>query len=83
MSHDHTVNVAPDVYLVPDNRNHQDKDSGFITGSITAKRKMLIKSNAYMKWGGYGEIGGFSPVDLETPEIILSGERKTRVRVLV
>lgn len=83
MSHDHVVNVAPDVYLVPDNRTHQDKDTGFQVGKIKAHRKMLVKSNAYLKWGGYSERGGFPPVDLETPIIQLSGEGKPRVRVTV
>ena len=83
MSHDHVVNVSPDVYLVPDNRQLVDKQSGFLTGKVTAHRKMLIKSNAYIKHGGYAELGGFPPVDLETPIIILHGEGNKRVQVLV
>ncbi len=88
MSHDHVVNVAPDVYLMPDNRTYQEKDSegndtGFVVGKVTAHRKMLIKSNAYLKWGGYAEQGGFPPSDLSTPIITLLGQSKKRVKVEV
>ncbi len=88
MSHDHVVNVAPDVYLLPDNRTYIEKDedgnaTGFIIGKLVAHRKMLIKSNAYLKWGGYSEQGGFPPSDLTTPIIKLMGESKKRVKVEV
>ena len=88
MSHDHVVNVAPDVYLLPDPRTKAEKDkdgneTGFTIGSVKAHRKMLVKSNAYLKYGGYGEMGGFPPVDLEIPIIKFSGQGKTRVRVEV
>lgn len=69
MSHDHVVNIAPDVFLMPDNRG-MERD-GFTTGKVTAKRKMLIKTNAFLKWGGYAERGGFPPSDLATPVINL------------
>ncbi len=76
MSHDHVVNVAPDVYLLPDPRTRMEKDdkgneTGFMIGRVTAHRKMLIKTNAYLKWGGYSEFGGFPPVDMATPLIRL------------
>jgi hypothetical protein len=71
MSHDHVVNVAPDIYLLPDNRGTLDTETGFTTGKITAHRKMLIKTNAFLKWGGYAEMGGFPPSDLATPVIYL------------
>lgn len=88
MSHDHVVNVAPDVYLVPDNRTYLEKDedglaTGFVVGRVVAHRKMLIKSNAYLKWGGYSEQGGFPPSDLTTPIIKLMGDGKKRVKVEV
>ncbi len=70
MSHDHVVNVAPDIYLLPDNRGMVDK-KGFLSGKLVAHRKILIKTNAYLKWGGYSEIGGFPPTDLNTPLIKL------------
>lgn len=70
MSHDHVVNVAPDVDFIPDERGIVDKD-GFLSGKITAHRKMLIKTNAYLKWGGYAEQGGFPPSDITTPLIQL------------
>ena len=70
MSHDHVVNVAPDIYLEHDNRGTLD-EHGFLSGHVTAKRKMLIKTNAFLKWGGYAESGGFPPSDLATPLIWL------------
>lgn len=82
MSHDHVVNVAPDIYLLPDNRGTVD-ETGFTTGRITAHRKMLIKSGAFLKWGGYSEQGGFPPVDLSQPVITLSGQGKPRINVLI
>lgn len=81
-SHDHVVNIAPDVYLVPDPRTHMNED-GWLVGKVRAKRKMLVKSGAFLKWGGYSEMGGFPPVDLEMPIITLYGEGKPRVKVEV
>jgi len=76
MSHDHVVNVAPDVYLMADPRTRPERDkngneTGFRIGRVKAHRKMLIKTNAYLKWGGYSEMGGFPPTDLATPLIKL------------
>ena len=71
MSHDHVVNVAPDVFIEPDERSHVDSKTGFLVGKAKARRKMLIKTNAYLKWGGYAEMGGFPPVDLCTPIVML------------
>lgn len=70
MSHDHVVNVAPNIYLMPDNRGKIDK-SGYLSGRVSVHREMLIKTNAYLKWGGYAELGGFPPSDLTTPLILL------------
>lgn len=70
MSHDHVVNIAPNIYLMPDNRGTMD-ENGFLSGKVTAKREVLIKTNAYLKWGGYSEIGGFPPSDLAAPVINL------------
>ncbi len=81
MSHDHVVNAAPDVYLKPDPRTHLDEATGFQVGKVTATRKMLVKSNAFLKWGGYSEMDGFPPVDLETPLIKFKGEGKPRIKV--
>jgi hypothetical protein len=83
MSHDHVVNVAPDVYLQPDPRTHLDKETGFTVGHVKAKRKMLVKSGAFLKFGGYSEMLGYPPVDLMLPIIQLSGHGKPQVRVLV
>jgi hypothetical protein len=83
MAHDHTVNIAPDIYLIPENKTHLDKATGFTMGKVRAVRKMLIKSNGYLKWGGYGERGGFSPVDLEPVLLKLQGTGKPRIKVEV
>lgn len=83
MSHDHDVNVAPDNYLMPITRTEIQDVTGWEVGKFSAHRKMLVKTNAYLKWGGYGEMLGFSPTDLETPVIKFSGEGKAKVRVEV
>lgn len=85
MSHDHVVNVAPDVYLLPDPRTHKEELWGreFDVGRVMAFRKMLVKSNAYLKWGGYAEMGGFPPSDLETPLIKFKGTGKPKIKVEV
>ncbi len=82
MSHDHVANASPVVYLMPDPRVSEN-DDGHLTGTIRAVRKILVKSNSYVKWGGYSEIGGFSPSDLTTPIIYLSGTGKPEVRALI
>ncbi len=70
MSHDHVVNVAPDIDFVPDNRGTVNED-GFLSGKIAAHRKMLIKTNSFIKWGGYAEMGGFPPSEMCSPLISL------------
>lgn len=70
MSHDHEVNIAPSVRFEADPRGAEIQN-GFVTGTIREKRIMLIKTNAYVKFGGYAEMGGFSPSDLSTPIINL------------
>jgi hypothetical protein len=70
MSHDHEVNVAPSVRFEADPRG-AEIENGFLTGVVREKRIMLVKTNAYVKFGGYAEIGGFSPSDLSTPVINL------------
>jgi len=70
MSHDHEVNVAPSVRLEADPRATEAPD-GFVSGVVREKRIMLIKTNAYVKFGGYAEVGGFGPTDLSTPIINL------------
>ena len=71
MAHDHVVNVAPNVFLMPDERGTINEKTGFETGKVTAHRAMLIKTNSFIKWGGYSEILGFPPSDLYTPIIYL------------
>lgn len=81
MSHDHVVNIAPDIYLQPDPRTREDKDTGFLIGKVKAHRKILVKTNAFIKYGGYGEAGGFPPVCLETPIIKFAGTGEPNVKV--
>lgn len=81
MSHDHEVNVSPDTYLNPDPRTSPEKDedgneTGFTIGRYTAHRTELVKTNAFVMWGGYSRKYGFSPSDLVTPTIWLAGEEK-------
>lgn len=71
MSHDHLSNASPSNYLLADPRTTVDEKSGFRIGKVQAHRKMEIKTNAYLKWGDYAEMGGFPPSDLLTPVIKL------------
>lgn len=71
MSHDHVVNIAPDIYLIPDPRATPHELEGFVHGKVSAHREMLVKTSAYLKWGGYSEMFGFPPSDLATPVIML------------
>ncbi len=80
MSHDHEVNVAEDNYLMPTS-SASDIGKRWQTGKFFAHRKLLVKTNSYLKWGGYAEMKGFSPNGLFTPIIKLSGEGKPRIRV--
>jgi hypothetical protein len=82
MSHDHVVNAARAIYLWPDARTHTDAD-GFECSSMRAIEKVLVKSNAFLKWGGYSEAFGYPPVDLETPIIKLFGEKHAQNRRFV
>ena len=70
MSHDHEVNLAPSVRFTADPRGTVN-DEGFLTGVVREHRVMLVKTNAFVKFGGYAEMGGFSPSDLSTPIINL------------
>jgi hypothetical protein len=71
MSHDHDVNVAFLVKLQQDERGYKSQYEGFTQGKVSASRAVLIKTNAYLKWGDYSEMGGFMPSDLETPVLLL------------
>ncbi len=73
MSHDHDVNVASQVTLKMETNNIRDDPyhAGLQTGLMTANVAKLIKTNAYLKWGDYSEMGGFAPVNLATPVIWL------------
>lgn len=83
MAHDHDVNVATGIYLQPDPRNTLDKGTGFTVGKVVAHSKMLVKTNAFIKFGGYGESGGFAPVSLRFPVIRLSGNGRKEITVEV
>ncbi len=93
MSHDHVVNAAPDVYLTTDPRTRAEKvydkenkewvETGFTIGRMSSHRKILVKTNSYVKWGGYAEMGGFPPSDLAYPLIKLLPKSKPNIRVEV
>jgi len=75
MSHDHVVNVAPTVELQADRRTYPvydeyEDEKEWQSGTVRAKRVMLVKSNAYLKWGGYAQRLGFPPSDLTSPLIV-------------
>jgi hypothetical protein len=70
MSHDHVVNVAPAVELAPDNRTYPCGKRWEI-GKVKANKVMLVKTSAYLKWGGYSQRFGYPPSDLTTPIIKL------------
>ena len=78
MSHDHQVQVQPSIYLEDDPRSHIDKDTGFRMGKVVVKPKMLVKTNAYIKWGGHGEINGFAPVSLIAPKVRFMGDKREK-----
>lgn len=82
MSHDHVTNVAGTTYLIPDARTHVDDKTGWRIGKVNAFNKKVVKSNAYLKWGGYAEMGGFPPTSLNTPIIkLLCNTGKPEVKV--
>jgi hypothetical protein len=83
MSHDHVANGSPVTWLDHDQRSHLDTKTGFKVGKMIARRKLVVKTNAYLKWGGYSERHGFTPVDLECPVVILPGEGRPLARVLI
>ena len=66
--------MSPIVYLEPDPRGTKDSKTGFTTGAAIAHRKQLVKTSAYLRWGGYARQKGHSPVDLITPTIWLAGK---------
>jgi hypothetical protein len=71
MSHDHVVNVAPAVELKPDNRTYPVTGKRWEIGKVKASKVMLVKTSAYLKWGGYSQRFGYQPSDLTTPVIKL------------
>ena len=66
--------AAPEPYLIADPRAFSDPRYPMCRiGRAVAHRKILVKTNAYLKWGGWAEMKGFGPVDLETPIIQFAG----------
>ena len=74
------IHVVDRVYVC--RMDEDGNETGFIVGRVKAHRKMLVKSSAFLKWGGYAEMLGFPPSDLEAPIILLSGTGKPHVTVL-
>jgi hypothetical protein len=83
MAHDHTVSAFPKVILNPDTRGADIEGApGWQSGWTSSIRTEIIKSNAWLKWGGYGERGGFSPTDLVPPTIYFKGNTDRNDSVL-
>lgn len=80
-SHDHTIQAQPNTYLIPDPRTRLDPRTGFMVGKVKEHRKLLVKTGATLKWGGYAEAGGMPPSSLGTPTIKFSGTGNPMVRV--
>jgi hypothetical protein len=81
MSHDHDASIQEGSYLIPHTRTYTDKATGFKVGSMVSTDKKLVKTNAYLKRGGYAARAGYDPVTLNLIEIKLKGEGKPHVRV--
>lgn len=84
---DYAQIVDADCYIC----NHTHLPASFKTGfarpsaansSITYCTKLFVNGSAKLKYGGYGDIGGYKPPCLDTPRIIFSGERK-EMRALI
>lgn len=82
MSHDHQAAFVSGTKLEPDDRTSVDED-GFRTGKMRAVTVKILKSNAFLKWGGYSERGGYPPVDLDPCYARIYGNCKdTKVQVI-
>lgn len=78
-AHDHVEQAQPISYLMPDPRTHQE--GNFQIGKVREHRKLLVKTGAALKWGGYSERGGYPPSQLGTPLIKFAGTGEPRVTV--
>jgi hypothetical protein len=76
ISHDHVVDASPMNILYRNNSARINPKTGFKSGKFSAKRAMLVKTNAYIKYGSYSRFMGYPPTDLTTPIIFLAGEEK-------
>lgn len=83
MAHDHTVNANPTTCLVPNQLVTLNKATGFLEGNVAAEPRMLVRTNSYMKWGGYSEQNGFPPTNLIAPIIKLAGVGQKQIRAEV
>lgn len=73
--------VDTDIYIV----GHTHLPASFRTSfarpfnansSITFCDKLFVNAAAKLKYGGYGDIGGYKPNSTETPIILLDGRKK-------
>ena len=78
---DYAQIVDSDIYIC----GHTHLGAGFKTGfarpsaansSITYCTKLFVNCAAKLQYGGYGDTGGFKPPCIDTPHILLSGEKK-------
>ena len=71
-SHTHLPFVMKKSFFRTDYRNRK----------ITQVDKLLVNSNAFLKFGGYGEEKGFTPTSTQYPKIILDGIKRNSYAIL-
>lgn len=65
-SHTHLPAVLKQAFYRADSKN----------SSIALVDKLFVNTNAWLKYGGYGEAQGYKPASTQTPIIYLDGSRK-------
>lgn len=65
-SHTHLPVILKQGFFRADSKN----------STISIVDKMFINTNAWLKYGGYGEAHGYKPASIQAPVIYLNGSRK-------
>lgn len=65
-SHTHLPVILKQAFYRADSKN----------STIAMVDKMFVNTNAWLKYGGYGEAQGYKPASIQTPIIYLDGSRK-------
>lgn len=84
---DYSNIVDADIYCVGHTHLPASVKTGFArpnpgNSSVTYCTKLFVNAAAKLQYGGYGDTGGFKPPCIDTPHILLNGERK-EMRALV